>query len=127
MANSPTTVLSNHTATAKHSVILGGRPSDRSVGLPTWGGRDPADATQCSLLGVLHQVVYKVHLAEYGRLSYSTGTWTVSQTRYTYAVPDKDVAPAGAPWDELERLGRLVADAWKAEKSGVQLLLEERR
>jgi len=127
MVNSLATVLSNHTATATHSIILGGRPSDRSIGLPSWGGRDPADATQSSLLGVLHHVVYEVHLTEYRRLSYSTGTWTVSQIPYTYAVPDKGVAPAGDPWDDLERLSKLVADAWKSEKSGVELLLEERR
>lgn len=127
MVNSPTTVPSNHTATATPSIIPGRRPSDRSAGLPTWGGRDPADATQASLLRVLYHGVYGVHLTGYRPWAYSTGTGTVSQTRYTYAVPDKGVAPAGDPWDELERLGQQVAAAWKSEKSGVELLHEGRR
>lgn len=127
MGNSSMAVHSNHTVTAKHSIIPGRRSSDRSGGLPASDGRDGAYATQAPLVRVLRDAVYEVRLPDYGELYYSTGTWAVSQTQYTYAVTDKSVAPAVDPWDELERLGNLVAAAWKSEKSGVELLLEERR
>lgn len=125
--NSPALLASNQSASANHSIILSGRPSDRSAALPPYGGREAAHATQATPMRVLDGGLCEVHLTDYRRLSPSTAMWRASRTTLTYPVLDQATTAPGDPWDELDRLGKLVADAWKSEKSGVELLLEERR
>jgi len=127
MGNNPTTVLPNHTATTRPSIMLDGRPSHRSAGLRILWSCESADATEASLLVTSRHLADEAHLPHYPALSFSRETWTVSQTQHRYWVPREGAATAPDPWEELERLGKLVAASWQSEKSGVELLLEERR
>jgi hypothetical protein len=125
--SSPTAAPCSHTVATKNGIIRTERPSDRSAGLWIHWPYHPADATPAPLLKVPRRMSYETRLPHYPALSYSTATSTVSLIHYRRAPREAGPAPAADPWDELERLGKLVASAWKSEKSAVELLLEERR